>query len=95
MPRVRITMDNAALRDVAAHATRESGFDVRTTQVIRRVATSHGGRPADEVYETLRVSLLQIPGVRHLDERRIRECAVRISERRDPLAREPVRDASS
>ncbi|MEV8632357.1 hypothetical protein AB0395_11945 [Streptosporangium sp. NPDC051023] len=88
MPRVRITMDNAALRDVAAGAAaREPGFDVRATQVVRRVGASHSGRPVDEVYETLRASLLQIPGVQKFDETQIRRCATLISERQDPLPR--------
>ncbi|GAA3093805.1 hypothetical protein [Streptosporangium carneum] len=86
MPRVRITMDNAALRDVATGAaTREPGFDVRAVQVVRRVGASHGGRPVDEVYETLRASLLQIPGVQKFDEAQIRGCATRISQWQDPL----------
>ncbi len=88
MSRVRITMDNAALRDVATSTTaQEPEFDIRATQVVRRVGASHGGRPVDEVYETLRASLLQIPGVQKFDETQIRRCATRISERQDPLPR--------
>ncbi|MFD0887144.1 hypothetical protein ACFQ08_21580 [Streptosporangium algeriense] len=88
MSRVRITMDNAELRDVVpGAAAREAGFDVRAVQVIRRVGASHEGHPAEEVYETLRASLLQIPGARTFDEARVRRCATLISERRDPLPR--------
>ncbi|MFF0575738.1 hypothetical protein ACFY19_34735 [Streptosporangium saharense] len=89
MSRVRITMDKAALRDVApGAAAREAGFDVRAVQVIRRVGASHDGRPAEEVYEALRTSLLQIPGSRAFNEARVRRCATLISERRDPLSRD-------
>lgn len=91
MSRVRITMDNAALRDVATGALAgETGFDVRTVQVIRRVGASHGGRPVDEVYEALRAGLARLPGTsgtRRWEESRIHRCAVRISEGQDPLAR--------
>ncbi|GHH66901.1 hypothetical protein GCM10017673_13190 [Streptosporangium violaceochromogenes] len=88
MSRVRITMDNAALRDVATGALAgETGFDVRAVQVIRRIGASHGGRPVDEVYEALRAGLARIPGPRRWEETRVHRCAVRISERRDPLAR--------
>ncbi|MEU0520850.1 hypothetical protein [Streptosporangium sp. NPDC006007] len=89
MSRIRITMDNAALRDVAtrAAATREPAFDGRAAQVVRRVAASHGGRPVEEVYEALRAALIQLPGVQRFDEAQIRGCATRIGERRDPLPR--------
>ncbi|MFF5209027.1 hypothetical protein [Streptosporangium sp. NPDC000396] len=88
MSRVRITMDNAALRDVAMRAAtgKRSEFDVRATQVVQRISASHGGRPVDEVYEALQAGLLQIPGIQQFDEAQIRKCATRISLRQEPLA---------
>ncbi|MGV9771267.1 hypothetical protein [Streptosporangium sp. NPDC003464] len=88
MSRVRITMDNAALREVAAHtaAGREPRLDARTTQVVVRIGAGHGGRPVEEVEEALRTALLQLPGVQQFDGAQIGRWARRISLRQDPLA---------
>ncbi|MFI6797286.1 hypothetical protein [Streptosporangium canum] len=87
MSRIRITMDNAALRDVAMRtaAGKKPQFDARTTQVLQRVSASHSGGQVDEVDEALRAALLQLPGIQRFDGAQIRKWATRISERQDPL----------
>ncbi|WP_433242842.1 hypothetical protein ACQPYK_38800 [Streptosporangium sp. CA-135522] len=87
MSRIRITMDNAALRDVAMRTAAEKKplFDARATQVVQRVEASHGGEPVEEVYAALRAALLQLPGIQQFEEAQIRRCATRISLRQDPM----------
>ncbi|MFJ2031697.1 hypothetical protein [Streptosporangium sp. NPDC087985] len=88
MSRIRITMDNAALRDVAMRAAtgKRPRFDDRTTQVVQRVMASHSGGPVDEVDRALRAALLQLPGIQQFDGAQIRSWATQISLRQDPLA---------